>query len=214
MNRPEKIVNEIVAKMQEYGLGMRRKTVELSGHNDLWVSAFLWLKNKIKDCLGDAHTYQVEHFGSTSIPGIAAKPALDVMVIFNSLPDLQSAIRSFEELGFIYNGDAVGKLNQAALEPDRHFFSFYDLDESIDYIHLHVFVDGHPDVTRNLRFRDILRHSPDLAEEYAQIKHQLKDQGLSRHEYTRTKSTFISRVVSEYGGIDAQEDDVDPRNVN
>ena len=98
-----------------------------------------------------------------------------------------------------YKGDAVGKLNQAALEPDRHFFSFYDLDESIDYIHLHVFVDGHPDVTRNLGFRDTLRKSPSLAEEYAQIKHQLKGQGMSRHEYTRTKSTFISRVVSEHG---------------
>lgn len=198
MSRPEKIVNEIVAKMQGCGLGMRRKTVELSEHKALWAAAFTWLKDKIEDCLGDAHSYQVEHFGSTSIPGIAAKPSLDVMVIFKTLPELQAAIPSFEELGFIYKGDAVGKLNQAALEPDRHFFSFYDLDESIDYIQLHVFVGGHPDVTRNLGFRDILRHNPKLAEEYAQIKHQLKGQGLSRHEYTRTKSTFISRVVSEY----------------
>ncbi|MBP6219345.1 MAG: GrpB family protein [Oligoflexales bacterium] len=199
MSRPEKIVNEIVAKMQECGLGMRRKTVELSGHNNLWATAFLWLKDKIKGRLGDSCIYRVEHFGSTSIPGIAAKPALDVMLIFNSLSDLQPAIRSFEELGFIYKGDAVGKLNQAALEPDRHFFSFYDLGESIDYIHLHVFVDGHPDVKRNLGFRDILRKNISLAEEYAQIKHQLKDQGLSRQDYTRTKSAFISRVVSDHG---------------
>ncbi len=197
MSRPEKIVNEIVAKMQECGLGMRRKTVELSEHNNHWAPAFSWLKSKIQDRLGDTCSYQVEHFGSTSIPGIGAKPALDVMVIFTSMPELQAAIPSFEKLGFIYKGDAIGKLNQTALEPDRHFFSFYDLDESIDYIHLHVFVNGHPDVARNLGFRDILRANPSLAHEYAQIKHQLKVQGLSRQDYTRTKSTFISRVVSK-----------------
>lgn len=194
MNRPKEIVKEIVGKMQECSLGMRRKTVELSSHSNLWTSAFLWIKEKIVMRLGDGYAYRVEHFGSTSIPGVAAKPALDVMVVFKALPELIAAIALFEELGFIYKGDAVGKLNQTQLDPNRHFFSFQDLNENVDYIHLHVFVDDHPDVARNLRFRDILRQNPSLREEYSQIKYQLQGQGLSRHEYTRTKSTFISRV--------------------
>ena len=72
MGRPEEIVNEIVAKMQECGLGMRRKTVELSGHSGLWASAFLWFKDKIRGHLRNVDAYRVEHFGSTSIPNIAA----------------------------------------------------------------------------------------------------------------------------------------------
>lgn len=199
MGRPEEIVNEIVAKMQECGLGMRRKTVELSGHSGLWASAFLWFKDKIEGHLRNVDAYRVEHFGSTSIPNIAAKPALDIMVIFKTKYELKAAIPLFEELGFIYKGDAISNVNQTEPDPERHFFSFYDLEECVDYIHLHVFVDGHPDVTRNLGFRDILRNSPVLTEEYGQVKRQLKEQGLSRHEYTRAKSTFISRVVSKHG---------------
>jgi GrpB-like predicted nucleotidyltransferase (UPF0157 family) len=199
MNRPEKIVNEIVDKMQKCGLGMGRKTVELYRHNSLWASAFLWLKDTIECHLGNTYAYQVEHFGSTSIPGIAAKPVLDVMVIFKAISEVQAAIPLFEELCFIYKGDAVSNVHQTEPDPDRHFFSFYDLNKTVDYIHLHVFGDSHLDVVRNLGFRNILRDNLVLAQEYEQVKSQLKEQGLGRHEYTRTKSTFISRVISEHG---------------
>ena len=197
MSRPETAVNEIVAKMQECGLGMRRKTVEISAYKALWVSAFLWLKNRIEGHLGNADAYRIEHFGSTSIPNIAAKPALDVMVIFTSRLDLEASIPRLEELGFIYKGDAVGGLGQTEPDSERHFFSFYGLDECVDYIHLHVFLDGHHDVTRSLKFRDILRENTSLVERYEQLKLQLKDQGMTRHEYTRAKDVFISRVVLE-----------------
>jgi len=74
MNHPKDIPKEIIAKMHACGLGMRRSTVELSDHNPLWASAFSFLKSKIESELGNAKTYRIEHFGSTSILQLAAKP--------------------------------------------------------------------------------------------------------------------------------------------
>jgi GrpB-like predicted nucleotidyltransferase (UPF0157 family) len=176
-------------------LGLKRKTAELGPYNPLWVTAFEWLSTLIAAKLATIPGYRLEHFGSTSIPGIMAKPALDMMLIFESLEDLTHAIAPLESLGFIYKGDAVAKVRKVTHDPDRHFFSFYNLDdEDTDFIHLHALTKDHPDVSRNLRFRDTLRTDNALAQEYEMIKRNLSETGMPRHEYTLAKDEYIKRV--------------------
>lgn len=139
--------------------------------------------------------YQAEHFGSTSIPTISAKPALDIMLVFKSEQEVKASVPFFEKLGFVYKGDVVGMINQVSPDPMRHFFSLYDLDRTTDFIHLHVYVEGHPDIANNLRFRDILRNNPDIAKEYERLKGKLKGGEFSRPDRIRNKSNFISKLL-------------------
>ena len=194
--RPINIVNEIVDRMKLSGLGIPRKSVSLLSHNKQWEKGFVWIKNKICQTLGDDTTYRVEHFGSTSIENIKAKPVLDIMVIFAVESKLTAIISKFESLGFIYKGDAINKIYKKSPDPGRHFFSFYDLNEDVDYIHLHVFLKNHRDIIRNLKFRDKLRSDPSSAKDYEYIKEKLKNAGLDRHTYTRRKTEFISKITN------------------
>jgi|SRR5580704_8398132 GrpB-like predicted nucleotidyltransferase (UPF0157 family) len=197
MNRiSSNIIDEIIAKMTDCGLGMRRTTVDLLKYDPRWAEAFSWLIGKFAYYHNGALDYRAEHFGSTSIPNLSAKPALDVMLIFKNEQKLRASVPFFEKLGFVYKGDVVGMVNQAESSPLRHFFSFYNPERSIDYVHLHVFVDGHPDIINNLRFRDILRQNQSLVKEYELLKSQFKAGALCRPDRINSKKIFISMVLS------------------
>ena len=196
LNRPSKTVNEIVHKMQTCALGNTRKTINFSTYNPKWKEAFDWLESKIANELKDISSYKIEHFGSTSIPEISAKPILDVMIIFNSLSDLESSIPLLENLGFIYKGDALSKIHKTQASSNRRGFSFYDMDEITAFINLHIFINMHPDVELALRFRDRLRSSSELTKEYQELKIKLKSSTDHHYEYTRRKSEFIKQVIN------------------
>ncbi|MEI6790062.1 MAG: GrpB family protein [Myxococcaceae bacterium] len=188
-------ITEIVSHLQSFGLGLRRKTVEISNYNSAWATAFLWIKQKIEGALGKTSWYRTEHIGSTSIHDMAAKPILDIMITFKTEMELKNAVPLLENLGFTYKGDAISKLQQTKPDRGRHFFSFYDLDQRIDYIHLHMFTEGHSDAMHLIQFRDALRKSPALVQEYTQIKRQLKEDNSERHEYTLLKGDFVKAQV-------------------
>lgn len=181
--------------MQSCGLGLRCKTVEPHSHNPLWKSAFIWLADEIRAKLGSLSGYRIAHFGSTSIREIAAKPVLDVMVIFTEQADLNASIPLFEELGFIHKGDAISKMHGRPEEANRQGFSFYDTHETIAFIIQHVLVSNHPDVAKHLRFRDRLRQNSNLAKEYENFKLSLNQNVSCRYDYSRNKSQFVSKIL-------------------
>ena len=195
--RPLETVRTIASMLESFGLGMPDATVPLMPHNPLWAEAFLWIKSKIHEQLGFMTTLpKIEHFGSTCIPGIVAKPVLDMILIFDDLKTLQQAIRPREELGFIYEGDAVSEVEGVAPDPCRHAFSFRNVSNDVNYIYLHAYVQGHPNALRNLQFRDKLLLSPELAKEYGALKELWRNSNSSRREYSRAKDPFIKKVES------------------
>lgn len=124
----------------------------------------------------------IYHIGSTSIPGIKAKPILDFVMEVENLADVLQAVAEIEALGYESKGEFG--------IPGRQFFT-RDTDGERSH-HLHVFQKGHPDIERHTIFRDFLRANPEAAREYEKLKEILaKRFPKQSSNYTAAKSDFI-----------------------
>ena len=129
---------------------------------------------------------EVHHIGSTSVPGLAAKPILDVLPVAAGPAEALEAVSRLTALEYRYRGE-----NGIA---GRFYF-----DRVVDgrtVMHVHVFPAGHPEVRRHLVFRDHLRTNPDVAREYARLKRELASRYRDdRRTYTDSKAAFITGVI-------------------
>ena len=141
------------------------------------------LRSLLKKALGPL-AVGIEHFGSTAVPGLRAKPILDILVGIPLFEEGQRCIPLLEAIGYDY-------APQAGIPGD------YTFGRGIRRTHLvHVVqIDG-PNWILNLRFRDALRRDPSLAQEYEALKSALaRDFGHDRAAYTRGKSDFVRAVM-------------------
>jgi GrpB-like predicted nucleotidyltransferase (UPF0157 family) len=135
-------------------------TVVLVPYDEAWPSLFVEERARIERALG-SWAEGIEHVGSTAVPGLAAKPILDIMVGVGSLRDAEQYIRPLEQLCYECRGEAG--------VPGRLFFRKGDPRSH----HLHVTEIGSEFWERHLVFRDYLRAHPGTAREYARIKQHL-----------------------------------------
>jgi GrpB-like predicted nucleotidyltransferase (UPF0157 family) len=132
----------------------------------------------------------VEHIGSTAVPGLAAKPVIDLGVGIRSLAEAPALIPAIEALGYAYEPT----LEQ--FTPERRFF--WKGTPTVHTYHLHLAEMDNPILVRPLRFRDYLRRHPDLAEKYGEIKQELaKRCGQDLDAYVNGKTAFIEQVMFE-----------------
>lgn len=128
----------------------------------------------------------VHHIGSTSVPGLAAKPILDVLPVAAGPAEGQEAVAPMTALGYRYRGE-----NGIA---GRFYF-----DRVVDgrtVMHVHMFPAGHPEVRRHLVFRDHLWTNRDAAREYERLKRELATRYRDdRRAYTESKAAFITSVI-------------------
>ena len=129
---------------------------------------------------------EIHHVGSTAVPGLAAKPVLDMMPVAAGPAEGLEAVPRMTELGYRYRGE-----NGIS---GRFYF-----DKVIDghtVAHVHMLPAGHPDARKHLIFRDYLRTHPDAAQEYERLKRGLalkyRD---DRRTYTDSKADFISGII-------------------
>ncbi len=158
-----------------------QREVELVPHNPEWSQLADEEAKRILEKLSIT-VIGIYHIGSTSIPGIKAKPILDFVIEVKDLDEIIQSAEALEELGYLSKGEYG--------IPGRQFFT-KDTDGERSH-HLHVFQQGHPDIERHLVFRDFLRANPEAAQEYEKIKEKLakrfpKESG----SYTEAKSDFI-----------------------
>lgn len=158
--------------------------IVLAEHDAKWGMDFVRLRahfSRIADNLPAA----IEHIGSTSVPGLIAKPIIDIDLTVSSNPNLVTILNRLIEHGYVNEGDC-GIAGRVALRstnsPIRH--------------HLYLMQADHPEFHRHISFRNYLRSHPESAAAYAEIKMKAAiDFHHDRQGYTQAKSQFIEAVL-------------------
>lgn len=156
-----------------------------------WPSLFELEACTLRRVLGEA-LLALHHVGSTAIPGLVAKPTIDILAEARCLDDIDNNTNAMTSRGYEARG-AYG------IE-GRRYFSKAAGDPSGVGFHVHVFVRGSPYVDRHIRFRDYLIAMPEAANEYATLKLSLCDaNGVLVSDYTERKAPFIERILGLAG---------------
>jgi len=157
------------------------RTVVIVPYDDKWPEMFEIESLLIKTLLG-AVAVSVHHIGSTSVPGLSAKPIIDILVEVTDINELDAYNLAMVSAGYISRGENG--------IPGRRYFIKGGGQRSHQ---VHAFAIGDLQVLRHLIFRDYLRKNRDIAGEYAEIKHSaaLLSQN-DVHRYSALKADFIA----------------------
>jgi GrpB-like predicted nucleotidyltransferase (UPF0157 family) len=166
--------------------------VEVVRYDPAWIAMYELEADSIRVALGDRFSYVLEHFGSTAVPGLSAKPIIDIMLGTNSKEDWPDLIAPLETLGYDYWSENPNK--------ERMFFVKGLPPKARRTHHIHVFEIGSIYWDR-LMFRDFLRQNPDDALEYMALKEELALKfKQDRDAYTHGKEEFVRRIMGKAGG--------------
>jgi GrpB-like predicted nucleotidyltransferase (UPF0157 family) len=161
--------------------------IVISEYDPEWPAIFEAEVLRILKVTGDTVT-EVEHVGSTSVPGLGAKPIIDIMAAVPQIDDAKAIVEPLGELGYRYLPE------YEELIPERRFFR-RGIDSPTH--HLHVVERTTDFWIDHLLFRDYLRAHPETAKEYEAIKRNLAASiGDDRAAFTVAKTSFIEPVVA------------------
>lgn len=163
--------------------------VELHAHDPRWAGQAQAESDLLASVLGPI-LLTVHHVGSTAIPGIRAKPVLDLMPVVAELASLDRRRAEVEALGYQWWGERG--------LPGRRYCTKTDRTTRRRLVQLHCYAQGSPEITRHLAFRDHLRRHPDIAAAYEREK--VRCQALhpdDSHAYSDCKSAWIQRIEAD-----------------
>ena len=154
--------------------------VDVVPYSDLWPLLYAQEAERIRDALGPSLRV-IEHVGSTAVPGLAAKPVVDIALSVESFDELDVA--ALERLEYEYVPEFEEEL------PNRRYFRRPGF-------HLHAYEQEHEEFLDFLRFRDYLRTHAEDAHDYGELKLRLANELSDRRdEYQAAKAPYIARLV-------------------
>ncbi len=166
-------------------LGLERATVTLRPYDGRWAELFRLERLRLQTALGD-DILAIEHIGSTSVPGLTAKPILDMGVAVERFEAAFALVPRLEELGYTFRGEQG--------IPRRHYF-VQGSDQNRTH-HLHLLEQSNPEWRDLLLFRDRLRAQPETIRAYEALKRQLAERYPNdRVAYTNGKVEFVRTVL-------------------
>ncbi len=173
--------------MKEVTIGEPQRlegTVVLAEYDPEWPAMYARGEEKIRAALGD-RALQVEHTGSTSVPGLAAKPIIDITLVVADSADEAAYVADLEAAGYTLR----------IREPD--WFEHRLLKGTDPSVNLHVFSAGCEEIDRMLAFRDRLRSSDADRELYERTKRELaaREWKYTQH-YADAKSKVVQQIMA------------------
>ncbi len=168
---------------------MTRRVVVLP-YDAAWTTDFAAVRDELQTALGGL-ALRIEHVGSTSVPGLSAKPVIDIDVVIRDCSVFCEAAAALASIGYRHEGD-LGI-------PGREAFD-YDGKAHLRKHHLYVCPQDSAELRRHIAFRDYLRAHPDAVREYGRIK----TEGAALYpddidKYITHKAPFIGRIYREIG---------------
>ncbi len=140
--------------------GVEKREIKIVDFNPNWPQNFETHSKIIAGALGGS-ALRIEHIGSTSVPGLAAKPIIDILVVVADSADESAYLPQLEAAGYVLR----------VREPDWNEHRMFRSPEKDVYIH--IYSAGCPEIQRNLTFRDRLRRNLDDRRRYEQMKREL-----------------------------------------
>jgi len=159
-------------------------SIVLAPYDPAWATQFELEAARIRTALGAVAT-DVEHVGSTSVPGLPAKPILDINLLVVDSADEPAYVPGLEQLGYVLH----------IREPGWHEHRLLRLEDPA--VNLHVFTTGSAEHTRMITFRDRLRTDPGAFELYLMTKQRLAARHWERvQDYADEKAAVVERILS------------------
>jgi len=169
---------------------MAPKPVIVTAYDPKWLADFAAIAAEIHQALGSL-ALVIHHVGSTSVPGMAAKPIIDLDVVIADYTVFSAVVEKLASIGYIHEGN-LGI-------PGREAFH-YEGKPHLRKHHLYVCPADSPELKRHLTFRDYLRTHPEEAQEYSRVKQEaalLYPQDMD--SYIRYKSPCIEKLYIQCG---------------
>lgn len=160
--------------------GREERELILADYDQAWADRFAIERVRILGALGGT-AKRVEHVGSTAVPGLAAKPIVDILVAVDDPDEEDGYLRSLEQAGYVLR----------VREPGHRMFRTPERD-----VHVHVWKAGSEDERRHLVFRDWLRQNPDDRVLYETVKRRFIGEKLTdMNYYARAKGPIIEDIM-------------------
>ena len=166
------------------------KPVIVCPYDPRWPEAFARIRQELEAALGELIT-AIEHVGSTSVPGLAAKPIIDIDVVIPDASVFPEVVHRLHDIGYLHEGDLGIK--------DREAFR-YESKPHLQQHHLYVCPQSSQELHRHITFREYLRNHPEEAKVYGAVKLEgARRYPSSIEEYMRHKSACIETLYRACG---------------
>jgi GrpB-like predicted nucleotidyltransferase (UPF0157 family) len=180
---------------------MKNLNLLIQKYNEGWINDFNNIQKALHDTLSELNV-SIEHVGSTSVPGLAAKPIIDIDLVYNQDVSFDQIKIKLEKIGYYHNG------NQGI--PDREVFKRSKVivyHQVLDFIvhHLYVCPAGSKEFKNHILFRDYLIANADARIQYQQLKYDLASEvKQDRKKYAALKeekaTDFVNAIIEKANG--------------
>jgi GrpB-like predicted nucleotidyltransferase (UPF0157 family) len=162
--------------------GREKRAIVIADYDPGWPERFERERERVRSALGPS-AIRIEHIGSTAVPGLAAKPIIDILVTVEDPEEESVTAPALESAGY----------QLRVREPGHRMFRTPERD-----VHVHVWRDCDREVDRYLRFRDRLRNSPEDRAAYEQLKRHLAERDWADvNDYAEAKRELIESILQK-----------------
>ena len=169
------------------------RVIEVVDYDSGWIAAFEEEAAILTVVFGQ-RVIDVHHIGSTAVPGLDAKPIIDILVVLDHTDDINSFDRAMEDIGYRVRGECL----DATIPGTPGRFYFTKETNGVRSHHVHVYAKGHWEIRDKLALRDYLRAHSDEATAYGELKRRIA--ALHRFDnigYMQAKDGFVKSTLQE-----------------